>query len=40
MLTAISATKLANGQDILLSAELTANTQYITAYVMCDEIGG
>ncbi|KAL8917100.1 MAG: hypothetical protein Q9208_008139 [Pyrenodesmia sp. 3 TL-2023] len=35
----ISATKLKNGQDILISADLLQSTHYITSYVMCDEIG-
>ncbi|KAL8807605.1 MAG: hypothetical protein Q9182_000589 [Xanthomendoza sp. 2 TL-2023] len=35
-----SATKLNNGQDILLTADLLQHTQYITCYVMCDEIAG
>lgn len=34
-----SAKKLINSQDMLMSAELTSHTQYITCYVMCDEIG-
>lgn len=34
-----SATKLQNGHDILLSTELTNAYQYISCYVMCDEIG-
>lgn len=38
-LTCHSAKKLGNGQDILLSADLVSETQYITCYVMCDEIG-
>lgn len=36
----MNASKLTNGQDILLSAELTNHTQHITAYVMCDELAG
>ncbi|KAL1956282.1 hypothetical protein VTO42DRAFT_7455 [Malbranchea cinnamomea] len=36
----ISATKLQKGHDILLSTELTNSYQYITCYVMCDEIAG
>ncbi|KAL8674416.1 MAG: hypothetical protein Q9168_001208 [Polycauliona sp. 1 TL-2023] len=35
-----SGAKLDNGQDIFLSAELVAHTQYVTCYVMCDEIAG
>ncbi|KAL8679514.1 MAG: hypothetical protein Q9224_007027, partial [Gallowayella concinna] len=35
-----SAAKLKNGQDILLTADLLQYTQYITCYVMCDEIAG
>ncbi|KAL8765822.1 MAG: hypothetical protein Q9209_007226 [Squamulea sp. 1 TL-2023] len=35
-----SGTKLANGQDILLSADLSQHTQYVICYVMCDEIAG
>ncbi|KAI4104557.1 MAG: hypothetical protein LQ339_003860 [Xanthoria mediterranea] len=33
-------TKLHNGQDIFLSADLLSHTQYITCYVMCDDIAG
>lgn len=36
----ISAKKLVNGQDILLSALLTQHEQSVTSYVMCDEIAG
>ncbi|KAI4258694.1 MAG: hypothetical protein LQ352_001120 [Teloschistes flavicans] len=36
----ISAKKLGNGQDILLSAEILQHTQYIICYIMCDEIAG
>ncbi|KAI4195106.1 MAG: hypothetical protein LQ346_003530 [Caloplaca aetnensis] len=36
----ISAMKLNNGQDVLISADLLQHTQYITCYVMCDEIAG
>ncbi|KAL8695129.1 MAG: hypothetical protein Q9218_000297 [Villophora microphyllina] len=36
----ISAKKLSNGQDVLISAELLQHTQYVTCYVMCDEIAG
>ena len=36
----ISAKKLINGQDILMSASLTQHDQYLTSYVMCDEIAG
>lgn len=36
----ISAKKLVNGQDVLVSASLTQYDQYITSYVMCDEIAG
>ncbi|KAL8829578.1 MAG: hypothetical protein Q9170_006107 [Blastenia crenularia] len=36
----ISATKLQNGQDILISVELLQQAQYVTCYVMCDEIAG
>ncbi|ODH47967.1 hypothetical protein GX48_05899 [Paracoccidioides brasiliensis] len=36
----ISAIKLQNGHDILLSAELTDIFQYISCYVMCDDIAG
>lgn len=39
LLTYGSAKKLGNGQDILISADLLSETQYITCYVMCDEIG-
>ena len=31
--------KLSNGQDILVSVELLHHSQYVAAYVMCDEIG-
>ena len=36
----INAKKLVNGQDILMSASLTQHDQYLTSYVMCDEIAG
>ncbi|QSS51070.1 helicase family member [Histoplasma capsulatum var. duboisii H88] len=36
----ISATKLQNGHDVLLSAELTDVYQYISCFVMCDDIAG
>ncbi|KAL8776306.1 MAG: hypothetical protein Q9194_003238 [Teloschistes cf. exilis] len=36
----MSAKKLGNGQDILLSAEILQHSQYVTCYVMCDEIAG
>lgn len=36
----ISAKKLVNGQDILMSALLTQHEQWVTSYVMCDEIAG
>lgn len=36
----ISAKQLVNGQEILLSASLTQHDQYLTSYVMCDEIAG
>ncbi|KAL9582942.1 MAG: hypothetical protein Q9212_003008 [Teloschistes hypoglaucus] len=36
----MSAKKLGNGQDILLSAEVLQQSQYVTCYVMCDEIAG
>lgn len=36
----MSAKKLANGQDMLMSAPLTHHDQYITSHVMCDEIAG
>lgn len=35
----LSARLLSNSQDILMSAEMIHHTQYITCYVMCDEIG-
>ncbi|KAL8699694.1 MAG: hypothetical protein Q9201_005856 [Fulgogasparrea decipioides] len=35
----ISAKKLGNGQEVLISAEILQHTQYVTCYVMCDEIG-
>lgn len=34
-----SARLLSNSQDILISTEIVHHTQYITCYVMCDEIG-
>ncbi len=40
VLTIHSATKLNNGQDIPLTTDLLDHNQYITCYVMCDEIGG
>ncbi|KAH8701665.1 Sec63 Brl domain-containing protein [Talaromyces proteolyticus] len=36
----MSAQKLQNGHEILLSADLTSALQHITCYVMCDDIGG
>ncbi|RAO68915.1 uncharacterized protein BHQ10_004927 [Talaromyces amestolkiae] len=36
----LSAQKLQNDQEILLSAEIKSPLQHITCYVMCDEIGG
>ncbi|PGH04665.1 ATP-dependent DNA helicase HFM1/MER3 [Blastomyces parvus] len=36
----ISATKLQNGHEIMLSAELTDVHQYISCFVMCDDIAG
>ncbi|PGH33745.1 ATP-dependent DNA helicase HFM1/MER3 [[Emmonsia] crescens] len=36
----ISASKLQNGHDILLSAELTDAYQYISCFIMCDDIAG
>ncbi|KAL8963991.1 MAG: hypothetical protein Q9183_004789, partial [Haloplaca sp. 2 TL-2023] len=36
----ISAKKLNNGSDILLSAELLQQSHFVTCYVMCDEIAG
>ncbi|KAL8734656.1 MAG: hypothetical protein Q9166_001312 [cf. Caloplaca sp. 2 TL-2023] len=36
----VSAMKLNNGQDILLSVDLIQQTQFVTCYVMCDEIAG
>ena len=36
----ISAKKLVNGEDILMSASLTRHDQHLTSYVMCDEIAG
>ncbi|MCJ1393222.1 Sec63 [Xylographa bjoerkii] len=35
----MSAKKLGNGEDVFLSAELWKEGQYITCYVMCDEMG-
>lgn len=34
-----SATKLQNGHDFQIIAELTSPEQYISGYVMCDGIG-
>ncbi|KAL9001327.1 MAG: hypothetical protein Q9169_000218 [Polycauliona sp. 2 TL-2023] len=36
----ISGTKLNNGQELFLSTDLLSHTQYVTCYVMCDEIAG
>ncbi|KAE8553695.1 hypothetical protein EYB25_005077 [Talaromyces marneffei] len=36
----LSAQKLQNDHEILLSAEIKSSLQHITCYVMCDEIGG
>ncbi|PWY88402.1 DEAD/DEAH box DNA helicase [Aspergillus heteromorphus CBS 117.55] len=36
----MSATKLPNGQDILLGAELKGAGQFVTCYAMCDDIAG
>jgi Sec63 Brl domain len=36
----IPASKLQNGHEILLSAELTKPSQYVSCHVMCDEIAG
>lgn len=36
----IVASKLSNGQEIHLTAELTKPSQYISCHVMCDEIAG
>jgi len=36
----MSAKNLNNGQDLLISAELLNNTQYITCYVMCEAVAG
>ncbi|KAI4170407.1 MAG: hypothetical protein LQ343_005029 [Gyalolechia ehrenbergii] len=36
----ISAEKLKNGHEILLSVELLQHSQHVTCYVMCDEIAG
>lgn len=38
-LMSLSAIKLKNGQDILISTDMLQHTQFITCYVMCDEIG-
>ena len=38
-LTVCSGTKLGGGHDILLSTDLMSHTQYISCYIMCDEIG-
>ena len=34
-----SAKSLGKGQNILLTADITDDLQYITSYVMCDDIG-
>ena len=34
-----SAKKLENGEDVLLSAQLLNEVQYVTCYVSCDELG-
>ena len=34
-----SAKNLGKGQNILLTADITEHLQYITCYVMCDDIG-
>jgi hypothetical protein len=34
-----SAKKLINGLDVLITADLSNEKQYITCYVVCDEIG-
>jgi ATP-dependent DNA helicase HFM1/MER3 len=39
ILTIFSANKLEKSLDILLSAELKFQNQYISCHVMCDEIG-
>ena len=39
VLNLFSAKTIGNGEDVLLSVELTHEDQYITCYVMCDEIG-
>lgn len=39
LLTRCSAKKLGTHQEILISADLLSGAQYITCYVMCDEIG-
>lgn len=36
----ISATHLSNGKDILISAELFNQMQYLTCYVMCEAVAG
>ncbi|KAL5355153.1 Sec63 Brl domain-containing protein [Aspergillus floccosus] len=36
----ISGSKLQNGHEILLNAEMKANDQHITCHVMCDDIAG
>ncbi|KAL8888722.1 MAG: hypothetical protein Q9215_003906 [Flavoplaca cf. flavocitrina] len=35
-----SGTKLGGGHDILLSTDLMSHTQYVSCYIMCDEIAG
>ena len=39
VLNVSSAKTVGNGEDVLLSVELTQEDQYIACYVMCDEIG-
>lgn len=36
----MSANHLNNGQDLLMSAEILINSQYITCYVMCEAVAG
>lgn len=36
----MAASKLQNGHSVFLTAELTKQSQYVTCYVMCDEIAG
>ena len=39
VLNVFSAKTVGDGEDVLLSVEFTHEDQYVTCYVMCDEIG-